>query len=506
MKPRIYLYSRVSTPDQVDGHGLPRQDENNTKEAKILADKFSLEISDPITDAGLSGYKGKNLEEHAGLGGFLTAVKKGQIAKTSWLVVDEFSRLTRLGSRRLRMLMDGLAMDGINLSVHGREYHHDNEDEMVDLMGMFFAMMHGAKDKESSAEKSRNVKAAWAAKRKKAEDAGETLTERTVMWVEAKDGTRQLIPDRAKVVRDIFTWYLAGDGFDTIARRLNDTGVQTWKRRGEKRAGKQWYSSYIGGIVTNKAVIGVLVLNSKKPKNQHEDKENYYPPVISVKDFEAAQRIRYQKNKPEFAGRRAKVINPLQGLAKCAGCGHSLSIWTFVPKRKDGTTPHTRSFVCKQHGCPCYRKYWKYEFVLDEVMEKVNEDVWLSPDPLTIDRSQEIAVGETKLKELQEDLESAVNNSMKAKTPSIAAIWDKKIEELDAEINALKKEVEDLKSTTDREEDDAEAFKESAGTFRASRDLDSVQIRQHARNLLSSITVNCAEKSTALQWKVWQRL
>lgn len=57
MTAKIYLYSRVSSGQQIEGHGLDRQSDNNNRDAKRLAEKYGLLVSDPITDAGFSAYK-----------------------------------------------------------------------------------------------------------------------------------------------------------------------------------------------------------------------------------------------------------------------------------------------------------------------------------------------------------------------------------------------------------------------------------------------------------------
>src|SRR5438045_3762965 len=60
--------------------------------------------------------------------------------------------------------------------------------------------------REESETKSERVRAAWQAKRDTAADT--PLTKRTPGWVrlDAKSGKLTLIPERAKIVRQVFQW------------------------------------------------------------------------------------------------------------------------------------------------------------------------------------------------------------------------------------------------------------------------------------------------------------
>jgi hypothetical protein len=65
-----------------------------------------------------------------------------------------------------------------------------------------------------------------------------------------------VVPERAKIVQQIFVKADAGTGIEGIARELNLKNVPTW---GEgKRKAAYWRASYIRKILANKAVIGTF--------------------------------------------------------------------------------------------------------------------------------------------------------------------------------------------------------------------------------------------------------
>ena len=93
--PKIaYSYIRFSSKKQELGQSLSRQ-------AKLSADwcdanGATLDTTLKMDDKGVSGLRGKNLDEAAALGGFINAVKQGRVPKGSYLLVESLDRLSRM--------------------------------------------------------------------------------------------------------------------------------------------------------------------------------------------------------------------------------------------------------------------------------------------------------------------------------------------------------------------------------------------------------------------------
>ena len=122
-------------------------------------------------------------------------------------------------------------------------------------------------------------------------------------------------------VKQIFTLFLAGNGFKRIAITLNEMGLRTPK-------GNLWNPSTIRSILINDAYVGTLVWNKydKKTKNKkYKDKDKWvvvgdaFPKIIEPEIFNKVADI-FNKNKmynPKSIGK----THVLSGLMKCGQCG-----------------------------------------------------------------------------------------------------------------------------------------------------------------------------------------
>ena len=83
----------MSRDTQLKGDSLRRQ-----REACLsYADRHGLELVDDfaLEDLGVSGWTGANIQS-GNLGRFLEAVRQGEVAKGSYLLVEAFDRISRL--------------------------------------------------------------------------------------------------------------------------------------------------------------------------------------------------------------------------------------------------------------------------------------------------------------------------------------------------------------------------------------------------------------------------
>lgn len=106
-----YSYVRFSTAKQELGGSLRRQ----VEAAERYCAKHDLKLH-PVSyrDLGVSAFKRKNLEKGA-LAAFIRAVKKGLVPEGSYLVIEQFDRLSRADvDVALRLLLD-LVHSGIKV-------------------------------------------------------------------------------------------------------------------------------------------------------------------------------------------------------------------------------------------------------------------------------------------------------------------------------------------------------------------------------------------------------
>lgn len=140
----------------------------------------------------------------------------------------------------------------------------------------------------------------------------------------------------ATVVRQIFEWYVKGDGnrrlgVSLIARKLNDMHIPP-------RKGDVWVPASIQGMIGNPVYIGKIAYNrrpqvkrvvkgkvvSSRPwSHKYDIYDGKHPALISDDLFERAQAVKHSKKAVPLP-RDKQMINPFAGLLVCGVCGRKM--------------------------------------------------------------------------------------------------------------------------------------------------------------------------------------
>lgn len=226
------------------------------------------------------------------------------------------------------------------------------------------------------------------------------------------DGTLKPVPEEAKVVKQIFDWYVGdeedssngedvsnnGMGMRLIAQRLAADGVPT-------RTGKPWSTATVSIILKNRVYVGTYTRYGFLVSGNHE-------PIISRSLFRKAQDALTVKQRRR---RMSKSEDPflLGGLLHCGRCGHGVPGLTRRRswRRQDNTTAartyrYYEFYECQyrrgatkgddEDGGRCPK--WRADDLDGEVRKAVGG--WLS------DTVKQIRPAETQLP-LDEQLENA---------------------------------------------------------------------------------------------------
>ena len=102
-------------------------------------------------------------------------------------------------------------------------------------------------------------------------------------YIKNKDGKLVIDDEQAKVVRDIFRWYLDGASVLGIIKKLSEAGIPS-------PAGKeQWNKRAIEKMLENEKYTGtVTLLDSATQEYEYQMKE-CHPPIITESEFRAVQ-------------------------------------------------------------------------------------------------------------------------------------------------------------------------------------------------------------------------
>lgn len=317
-KPKAYSYLRFSTAEQSKGDSLRRQ----TELAADYAAEHGLELDDSLNlkDLGVSGFTGANAETGA-LRRFLQAIEDGIISRGSYLLVENLDRLTRaniISAQGLFLQIIGAGVVLVTLQDR-REYSEESiNSNPVELIISILTMMRGH---DESLTKSRRLRAVWRAKRDVVDK--KLLTSRAPAWLRVEGDTFVVIPNRAKVVQQIFRETAAGRGQNLIASELNRQGVPPFGR------GQYWHRSYVHKILRNQSVIGVGEFHTLERKNGRRVRElqkrvdGYYPPIVGMDLWQTVTAILGKRPKGRHATQPLKSL--LSGMAVCSQCGSSLT-------------------------------------------------------------------------------------------------------------------------------------------------------------------------------------
>ena len=142
-----------------------------------------------------------------------------------------------------------------------------------------------------------------------------------------KNGRYEIIPEEANLVRRIYDEYLSGDGYLTIAKRLNEDGIPS-------RFGKQWGQSVISKILSNYTYTGNLILQKTFRENHIPKKtiinkgelpkyhaEDAHDAIIDMDTFQAVQAEKTRRAARFIKKPTPKKTYPFTSLLVCDGCG-----------------------------------------------------------------------------------------------------------------------------------------------------------------------------------------
>lgn len=326
MAVKAYSYIRFSTPEQAHGDSLRRQ----LTAARKWCEDRGIELDDSLRDLGVSAYHGRNRTEGA-LRSFLSLVESGEISRGSYLVIESLDRLSREAvldaiPRLLDLIRAGIVVVTL---ADGQIY---SEDRLrTDWTPLIVSIAIMARAHDESRMKGERVGAAWKTKKALAAIERKPITRRCPAWLRvAANGEFEVIEDRVDLIQRVFEETASGIGAATIARRLNEEGVDTWGVGRQQADG--WHASYIKKLLSGDAVLGIYQPHEKVEGRRvpaGDPIKGYFPEVIDEGLYLRAQRAR--EDRQHGGGRRGRLFSNLLtgGLAKCAECGRTM---VFVDK------------------------------------------------------------------------------------------------------------------------------------------------------------------------------
>jgi DNA invertase Pin-like site-specific DNA recombinase len=391
--PAVISYLRFSTPEQIKGDSKRRQND--------LADRWcnenNLQLSEAISDLGVSAFRGKN-SQSGGLGTFLLLVQEGKIKRGSILLVEELDRISRQQpedsiSLFLAIIKAGIVVVTLNT---GDRF----ETGQLNAMKLMLAVLKFCSANDESQKKSTRLSAAWSNKR--ANGKSKPVTAMVPEWLRVEDGKIRTVPEKVARVKEIFAMALKGYGLWKITRTLNGRG---------DRIGR----SYVAKILHNRAVLGefqphklVYIDNKRTRQPIGKPIDGYYPKVIKETVFLAVQNgLRNRKN---MTGPTGSFVNLFSGLIKNAGDGATITSKNFGYGRKyvSSAVLENRKGAAKSSGFPL-------EIFDKAILIRLTTTDWFATPEAVSDTYADIEVAKDKLaildKKIAEISEAAISTS-----------------------------------------------------------------------------------------------
>ena len=351
---RIWIYYRLSRDDDKEMNSLKNQ-------KQILMDyieRNGYQFAGESFDDNVSGmtFVREGIEE---------IYKAAAERKMDVVLVKDLSRFGR-EKIQTAMFIEYLRSHNVRvISVTDNTDSFNEDDEFRMDMNQFINHMYAR-------DVSKKVRAGY---RQKQKDKGVCNMPPMGYYKDKLKDELVIMDEPAEIVREIYTMYLDGYGFKSIAEKLNKNGkkspsyyqkVYNNKNQGYNKPAITfrylWDPTAVKRVLTNEFYTGTLVchveetdkakkIRKKVPKEEQFRHENYAPVIIPKEVWDKVQKLIESKKEMNIRASSGNPYHRYTGLLKCGDCG-----CTFVAKiRKWKDKPERIEYVC--NGYHRYKGY-----------------------------------------------------------------------------------------------------------------------------------------------------
>jgi len=335
LKKRVCAYVRVSTDNEEQKTSYIAQTDEYTERIQNNPEWTFCGI---YADEGISGTSTKHRKQFNNM---MDAAKRGEI---DLIMTKSISRFARNTVDCLNYIRE---MRAINVEIFFEKENIYSSDPKVD----FLLTIMSSIAQEEARNVSENVK--WNVQKRFNNSVPIVNHNRFLGYTKDKRGGNLIVvPEEAKIVREIFQMYVSGVGPMKIAKHMESIGATTGA------GATKWSMSTVAVILKNEKYIGDLVqqktltvdyLSHKKVKNKElapmYHTENAHEAIIDRETFLLAQRIREDRSKVK--------VGKDKNLAKY-----------------NVTYPFSAFIVCSECGRTLKRRYWNYGTPAQRVMQQ----------------------------------------------------------------------------------------------------------------------------------------
>ena len=342
IKRKVAGYARVSTDSDEQFTSYEAQVDYYTNYIKSRSDWQFVKV---YTDAGISATNTKHRE------GFNTMIKDALAGKIDLIVTKSVSRFAR-------NTVDSLVTVR-KLKEKGVEVYFEKENiYTLDSKGELLITIMSSLAQEESRSISENV--TWG-QRKRFADGKVSMPYKCFLgYRRGEDGTPEVVPEEAEIVRRIYGMYLQGKAVGAIANQLTKENIPS-------PTGKsKWATSTVQSILTNEKYKGDALLQKtftvdflqKKIKKNEGEVPKYYveqshEAIIDPVEFELVQQEIARRT---AIGKRYSGQSILSARIICGDCGgfYGQKVWHSTSKYKRNIWQCNEKFRGKECSTPHY--------------------------------------------------------------------------------------------------------------------------------------------------------
>lgn len=326
--PRVALYARVSSEDQIERESI----QNQIEAANAICPALGMTIVGTYLDDGVPGTI--PIEQRPAGARILADAKAGQFEQ---VVVY---RLDRIGRTGMIILSAHDALKRCGVAFRSLTEPFDTSNPFGEFVMGILAMV-AAYERDSIVQRSS------LGRRRKARE-GYWTGGRAPLGYRVLDQKLVIDEEEAEIVRQIFRWYNEERlSAYAIAERLNALGVATQStRRGitSKRIKlvDHWDHTRVLMMLKNPTYMGERRIGRQSKSKQTITQE--VPAILDRATWDRAQELRPLNWK--MSSRNAKRLYLLRGLIDCGICGRRYSGLTQTNQN------HIAYYRCGQYRCP----------------------------------------------------------------------------------------------------------------------------------------------------------
>lgn len=334
---KAFLYTRISTLQQVKGYGIERQQTTvlDFLDEAILPPQLGYTISGENyemleADLGKSAFKGHNFSK-GHLGKFKERVLSGEIVPPAIFIIENVDRFSRLPDYEAIHEFNVLIRAGIDVyEVETGNTYSTKLDGTLSKLSVSIERAH-----QESKRKSNMAKKSWIKRRKDIAENQTVLKNNYPRWLSIESGRYKVDEVQVNIIRTIFTLYAEGHGNSPVVQRMNNDGLYD--------NGKPWTTITLHRILRDKRLIGIHTVGKGREKTipvldsagnpvldstgkailkANTDTLKAYPEVIDEVLFNKVQRMIDSKSGTRKTTKYMR--NLFNGISKCGKCGSPL--------------------------------------------------------------------------------------------------------------------------------------------------------------------------------------